>query len=107
MVDQLEKILKDIQAGKAMVQVIPFDYGVRAGQDSNFVLVEFEESSNLPPVVFVESLTGIQYLERRTDILRYREAVDYLRDSALSPRDSSARISEAIKMYTTEQSATS
>jgi hypothetical protein len=107
MVDQLEKILKDIQDGKAMVQVIPFDYGVRAGQDSNFVLVEFEESSNLPPVVFVESLTGIQYLERRTDILRYREAVDYLRDSALSPRDSSARISEAIKMYTTEQSATS
>jgi transcriptional regulator with XRE-family HTH domain len=107
MVDQLEKILKDIQDGKAMVQVIPFDYGVRAGQDSNFVLVEFEESSNLPPVVFVESLTGIQYLERRTDILRYREAVDYLRDSALSPRDSSARISEAIKMYITEQSATS
>lgn len=102
---QLEKILKLIQDGEAMVQIIPFDYGVRAGQDSNFVLFEFEESSNLSPVVFVESLTGIQYLERRPDIVRYREAVDYLRDSALSADDSSARISEAIKMYTKEQSA--
>lgn len=107
MVGQLEKTLKLIQEGMAMVQIIPFDYGVRAGQDSNFVLLEFEEDSNLPPVVFVESLTGMQFLERRTDISRYREAVEYLRDSALSPRDSSARISEAVKMYTKEQSAAS
>jgi len=107
MIGQLENTLKLIQDGRALVQIIPFDYGVRAGQDSNFVLVEFEEDSNLSPVVFVEALTGIQYLERRTDIMRYREAIDYLRDSALSPRDSSARISEAIKMYTKEQSAAS
>jgi transcriptional regulator with XRE-family HTH domain len=107
MIGQLEKILKLIHDSKAMAQIIPFDYGVRAGQDSNFVLLEFEGDSNLPPVVFVESLTGMQFLERRTDIIRYREAVDYLRDSALSSRDSAARISDAIKMYTKEQSSAS
>ena len=100
MVEQFEKILELMHDGKATVQVIPFDFGVRAGQDSNFVLLEFEEDSNLSPVVFVEALTGIQYLERRADIARYREAVEYLRDSALSPRDSSVRINEAKRTYT-------
>jgi transcriptional regulator with XRE-family HTH domain len=102
MAGQLEKTLRLIQDGNAMVQIIPFDYGVRAGQDSNFVLAEFEEDSNLPPVVFVEALTGMQYLERRADILRYREAVEYLRDSALSPRESLARINESHKIYLKE-----
>ncbi len=102
MVGQLEKTLELMQDGRATVQVIPFDFGVRAGQDSNFVLLEFEEDSNLSPVVFVEALTGIQYLERRADITRYREAVGYLRDSALSPRDSSLRINETRKNYASE-----
>jgi transcriptional regulator with XRE-family HTH domain len=102
MAGQLEKTLRLIQDGNAMVQIIPFDYGVRAGQDSNFVLAEFEEDSNLPPVVFVEALTGMQYLERRADVLRYREAVEYLRDSALSPRESLARINESHKIYLKE-----
>jgi transcriptional regulator with XRE-family HTH domain len=105
MVGQLEKTLELMQDGRATVQVIPFDYSVQAGQDSNFVLAEFEEGSNLSPVVFVEALTGIQYLERRADIVRYREAVEYLRDSALSPRDSSLRIIEAKKAYASENSA--
>jgi hypothetical protein len=74
------------------VQVVPFD-AVHAAQDSNFVLLEFEEGSNLSPVVFIESLITNQYLERRDDILRYREAIEHLRDSALSPRDSLNRIS--------------
>ena len=100
MVEQFEKILEATHDGKVTVQVIPFDFGVHAAQDSNFVLLEFEEDSNLSPVVFVEALTGIQYLERRADIARYREAVEYLRDSALSPRDSSVRINEAKRTYT-------
>jgi transcriptional regulator with XRE-family HTH domain len=88
MVAQFDKILDAVGHAKATVQVIPFYVGAHAAQDSNFILFEFAEDSNLAPVVFVEGLTGNQYLERRVDIARYREAIEYLRDSALSPRDS-------------------
>jgi transcriptional regulator with XRE-family HTH domain len=97
MAAQLERILTLERESKATVQVIPLDLGGYAAADSNFVLLEFREP--LPPVVFVEGLTNNQYLERRTDLDRYREAVELLRDSALSPRDSIARISEIHRGY--------
>jgi transcriptional regulator with XRE-family HTH domain len=96
MADQLDKILKLEQEGKATVQVIPFEVGAHAAADGNFVLLEFQESS---PVVFVEGLTTNLYLERDSDLDRYREAMEYLRDEALSPRDSVALIAEAQKSY--------
>jgi transcriptional regulator with XRE-family HTH domain len=99
MAAQLEKILKVEQLSEATIQVVPFDVGAHAAQDSNFVLLEFEEGSNLPPVVFIEGLTGNQYLERKTEIARYREAVELLRDSALSPRDSIQCITSRRQAY--------
>jgi transcriptional regulator with XRE-family HTH domain len=97
MAAQLDRVLELEQDGKATVQVIPFDVGAHAAQDSNFVLLEFDEL--MPPVVFVEGLTTNLYQERKADLDRYREAVEYLRDSALSPRDSVLRISEMRRAY--------
>jgi transcriptional regulator with XRE-family HTH domain len=99
---QLEKILYAEHTSKATIQVLPFDSGSHAAQDSNFILLEFEEESNLSPVVFIEGLMSNQYLERKADIARYREAVDYLRDSALSPRDSIQLITECREAYIRE-----
>jgi transcriptional regulator with XRE-family HTH domain len=96
MADQLGKILKLEREGKVTVQVIPFDMGAHASQDSNFVFLEFQEAS---PVVFVELLSTNLYQERNSDLDRYREAVDYLRDEALSPRDSVALVAEVQKNY--------
>jgi transcriptional regulator with XRE-family HTH domain len=98
MVAQLDKILESVQANKATVQVIPFDFGAHASADSYFVLLEFEDPG-LSPVVFVEGLTGNQYLERKPDVGRYREVVEILRDSALSPRDSISLIAEYREKY--------
>lgn len=99
MAGQLEKILNAERNDKATVQVVPFDLVTHAAQDSNFVLLEFAEESNLSSVVFVEGLTGNQYLERIADITRYREAVDYLRDTALTPRDSIQLIDGRLEAY--------
>jgi transcriptional regulator with XRE-family HTH domain len=99
MAAQLEKVLEAERSNKATIQVVPFDAGALAAQESNFVLLEFTEGSNLPPVVFVEGLTGNQYFERSADIARYREAIEYLRDSALSPRDSVQRVAEMRNAY--------
>ena len=90
---QLEKILLLVQEEKATVQVIPFEVGAYAAIDSNFDYLEFGGSS-LPGLVFVEGLVSHLYLERPADLERYSEALEYLRDEALSPRDSAKRIEE-------------
>jgi transcriptional regulator with XRE-family HTH domain len=98
MVAQLDKVLEAVRNEKATVQIVPFDVGAHAAADSYFVLLEFDDV-NLSPIVYLEGLTGNQYLERPAEIARYREAVEYLRDSALSPRDSLSLISEHRKAF--------
>lgn len=96
---QMDKILAAERQGKVTVQVVPFDIGAHAAQDSNFILFEFGEDTELSPVVFVEGLRGNQYLHKPADIARYREAIECLRDSALSPRDSVQLVTEIQKGY--------
>ncbi len=96
MATQLGKLLGAAHDGKVVIQVITFDAGAYLAADGYFVLLEFEDSQ-LSPVIFIEGLAGNQYLERAADITRYREAVEYLRDAALSPRDSLSLIAELKK----------
>jgi len=98
MADQLGKVLEAVRIEKATVQIIPFGVGAHAAQDSNFILFEFDETG-LPPVIFVEGLTYNQYLEKLADVARYREALDYLCDSALTPRDSVQLVTEMQRAY--------
>ena len=95
--EQLDKVLKLIDDDRATVQVIPFDVGAHGSADSNFDLLEFDGS--LLPVVFVEGLVHHLYLERPGEIRRYREALEYLRDAALSPRESLALIAAVKKQH--------
>jgi transcriptional regulator with XRE-family HTH domain len=99
MAAQLEKALDAQRDAKATIQVIPFDIGAYAAADGNFVLLEFDEDSGLSPVVFIEGLSSNKYVERDADIARYREAIEYLRNLALSPLDSTQRIIEMQKIY--------
>jgi transcriptional regulator with XRE-family HTH domain len=98
MVAQIDKILTLIEEDKVAAQIVPFDVGVLATQDSNFVLLEFDDR-DLLPVVFVESLQNGQILEREADVARYRESIEYLRDSALTTRDTKARFIQLRKKY--------
>jgi transcriptional regulator with XRE-family HTH domain len=99
MAAQLDKILEVERQNKVTFQIVPFDLGAHAAQDSNFILFEFDEKSGLSPVAFVEALTGTHYLEKEADIGRYREAIEYLRDTALSPRDSVQLLTEIKEIY--------
>jgi len=102
MATQLENLLKAERDSKATIQIVPFNIAAHVAQDSNFVLLEFGEASDLSPIVFIEGLSGNQYLERAADIALYREALDYLRDSALSPRDSIQRVDTLWNDYVDE-----
>lgn len=99
MAAQIRKILQAEREGKASIQIIPFDFGVLAAEDSNFVLLEFDDTTSISPTVFVEGLTRNQYLENSADVVRYKEAIDYLRYSALNARDSVEYITEMLKRY--------
>jgi transcriptional regulator with XRE-family HTH domain len=102
MAAQLDKVLEDAREDKVTVQIVPFDAGAYAAADGYFVLLEFDEA-NLPPVVFIEGLTKNQYLEHKAEIARYREVIENLRDSALSPRNSLLYMEEIRKSYLGQQ----
>lgn len=96
--EQLNKVLTMAQAGKVTVQIVPFDQGAYAAQDSNFVLLQFGEPA-LSPIVYVEGLAAYHFLEREEDVDRYRETVESLRQSALGPRESLRRIQQVRDTY--------
>ena len=87
MAEQLDKMLKLTRDGKATLRVIPFAAGAHGSSDSNFEFLEFEDAA-LPTVVFVEGLYTNSYEERPEAVGRYREAIGYLGEQALSPQDS-------------------
>jgi transcriptional regulator with XRE-family HTH domain len=91
--NQLARILSLIREEKATVQVIPFTVGAYGASDSNFTCMEFG-GTKLPDLVYVETLVSHLYIERPDEVDRYSEALDYLRDSALNPRDSAKMIEE-------------
>jgi hypothetical protein len=98
MATQLKRILELVQAGKVTVQVIPFEAGAYLAVDTMFALLEFTEQA-LPPVVFIEGLIDHRYYDRDAEIARYREIIEYLRDAALSPRDSVQFIASAQEAH--------
>jgi transcriptional regulator with XRE-family HTH domain len=99
MMAQLDKVLETERGSRVAIQVLPFQAGLHAAQDSNFVLLEFDEESDISPIVFIEGLTANQYLERKADVARYRETIGYLRESALGPPESVQRIIELRESY--------
>ena len=97
--DQMAKIV-DVSAGSNItMQIVPFEAGAHPGVDNTFTLLEFVDNSVLSPVVFVENLAGTFYLERDTEIQRYREVLDYLKACALSPDSSITSVKEAERAF--------
>jgi transcriptional regulator with XRE-family HTH domain len=91
--DQLDRVLSLMRDDKTTVQVIPYTVGAYGANDSNFTYLEFA-GTKLPNLVFVETLVSQLYIERPDEVDRYNEALDYLRDAALNPRDSAKKIEE-------------
>lgn len=90
---QLDKVLSLMREDKATVQVIPYTVGAYGASDSNFTYLEFG-GTKLPDLVYVETLISHLYIERPDEVERYSEALEYLRDAALNPRDSAKKIEE-------------
>lgn len=80
---QLEKVRELASLPNVTVQVIPFDGGAHASHGVAFSIVNLFEGK--PGIVYVESLTGSDYLGRE-HTRAYNLAYDKLRVAALSER---------------------
>jgi transcriptional regulator with XRE-family HTH domain len=74
------------------LQLLPFSCGPHPFLNGPFCIIEFPERYD-PDVVYTEGVAGQAYLERDRDVRMCAEGFDLLRAAALSPADSSDRIS--------------
>ena len=96
--EQMAKIIDVAASPKVTMQVVPFEAGAHPAVDNTFTLLEFNNAA-LSPVVFVENLAGTFYLERDAEIQRYREVLEYLKASALSPASSIRSVEDANRKF--------
>jgi transcriptional regulator with XRE-family HTH domain len=94
---QLAKVLDMSALPNVDVRVLPFAAGSHPGLESNFTILEL--TGQAPDVVFVEGLIGSVYLERASDLKRYREIFCRLQSMALNPQDSVTLIAELLRNY--------
>jgi hypothetical protein len=73
--------------------VLPFSAGAHAGQTESFMVLEFEEGTR-SPVVHSEGLTGGLFRVTADEIEVYQDALDDLRERALSAEESRTAIAE-------------
>ena len=95
--DQLKAMVELAGIANLTLQVAPFSLGAHPGLNNTFTLLEFE--STQPPVVSVENMAGTLYLERRSDVDRYKEALRYLSEGAHDPEDSISLIEKIGKAF--------
>ena len=95
--DQLKGMVELAAIPNMTLQVVPFSLGAHPGLDNTFTLLEFQ--SGQPPVVYVENMAGELYLERATDVDRYKEALMHLRAGALDPESSISLIERVRETF--------
>ncbi|MEU2257376.1 helix-turn-helix transcriptional regulator [Nocardia xishanensis] len=88
---QLEHLRRMSDLPNVRLQTVPPESGYHAGMESGrFVMLEFPEGrmgeEPEPPVVYVEAFTGPVYLDKDSEIERYRKAFADIRSVAVDAR---------------------
>jgi hypothetical protein len=78
------------------IQLLPYSAGSHAAESGAFTLLRFAEP-DLTDVVYLEHLTGAQYIERPDDTSRYLEAADHIAVDALTPDDTRTALEYLLK----------
>ncbi|ROQ66032.1 helix-turn-helix protein [Streptomyces sp. 840.1] len=96
--DQLEHLANLAEQPNITVQVLPFSRGAHAGMFGPYLLLSFPRVSALD-LVLTETPTGNIWMERESDVARYRDLFDDARTSALPPTESLSVIRRIAKEY--------
>ncbi|UNO41976.1 helix-turn-helix transcriptional regulator [Streptomyces sp. MST-110588] len=95
---QLQHLATMAEEPNITVQVLPFSRGAHAGMFGPYLLLSFPQVSALD-VVRAENPTGAVWLERESEVGRYRELFDDARKTALSPTESMTLIRRVAKEH--------
>lgn len=96
--EQLTQALRMIRTHKVNLMIMPFERAASVTQDSNFVVLQFNEPGPLP-IVYVEGLASYQLLENEQDVDRYLEDIERMKKLALDFSDSVELIERTRDAY--------
>ncbi|WP_189216633.1 MULTISPECIES: helix-turn-helix domain-containing protein [Streptomyces] len=72
---QIDRLTEALDSPKIRVQIMRFAAGPHPGAYGPFHFFRFD-FSELPDIVYTESLAGAQYLDQPADVVTYREVLD-------------------------------
>ncbi|MBU3064636.1 helix-turn-helix domain-containing protein [Nocardia sp. NEAU-G5] len=93
--DQLRHLLKLIELPNVTVQVLPETAGPTPAEGGSFTMLRFPEPE-LPDIVYLEQLTSALYLDKRQDLLRYRNLMDTLCAAYAQPPEQTATFLQTL-----------
>lgn len=93
---QLRRLTEVSRLPSVTLQVVPFRLGAHDGAGGSFTILRFGEP-DVPDVVYIEQLTGAQYLEKPTDVDHYLDVMNRLSATALNPDRTVRFLTEIIR----------
>jgi transcriptional regulator with XRE-family HTH domain len=86
------------QAGRpnVTIQLLPYSVGAHAAEGGAFTLLRFAEA-DLPDVIYLEHLTGAQYIEKPDEVEQYARAMDRISVDALHPDATISALESLLK----------
>ncbi|MFF2551738.1 helix-turn-helix domain-containing protein [Nocardia sp. NPDC058058] len=94
--EQFDQLLDHTNKRNVILQILPFDAGAHPGMLGSFTLLDFPDPAD-PELVYVEGIASDELIEGHPEVRRYGVMFDQLRAMALSPRDSTNMIEQAIE----------
>jgi transcriptional regulator with XRE-family HTH domain len=94
--EQLKHLIEMSQRPNVTIQVIPFRAGGHAAGGGAFSLLHFADN-DLPDVVYMEHLTGAQYLDNPDTVVGYRAVMEQLCSASLDPARSLELIRSVLR----------
>jgi DNA-binding XRE family transcriptional regulator len=95
---QIDHLIEVAAMPRVTLQVIPFAAGPHPGAYGPFHYFRFG-FSELPDVVYTESLTGTGYYDQRVDVVTYLEALDRMSVQAASAAETRTILGEIRKEF--------
>jgi hypothetical protein len=74
---QLERLIDAAKLPNVTLQVLPFDVGAHSSMQGSFSILRFADRE-LPDVVYLEHLTNAVYLDKRDEVERYLDVMEFL-----------------------------
>ena len=81
---QITYLRKMADRSNVTLQLLPYSVGAHAAESGAFTLLRFGERE-ISDVVYLEQLTGAQYIDRPEDVEEYARAMDRICVDAMHP----------------------